>query len=145
MRSENGRQPNNWPQARQHLAQSTFLGVLFLAVVALTVGSAAVVAVEASAPNANITNGSDAVWWSIVTVATVGYGDFYPVTDVGRLIGIIVIVIGVSLFSVLTGFLSTSFLSRHNRRNDDEITQMRAELADIRRLLQAQHTPEQKE
>jgi voltage-gated potassium channel len=70
------------------------------------------VLVESNAPNGNILTGNDAVWWSIVTIATVGYGDRYPTTPIGRLIGVAMIVMGVSLFSVLTSFIATGFVSR---------------------------------
>ncbi len=41
-------------------------------------------------PGANITNLGDALWWAVVTIATVGYGDYYPVTAVGRVLAVIV-------------------------------------------------------
>ena len=66
---------------------------------------------EGGNPNANIHSGSDAVWWAYVTVTTVGYGDRYPVTNEGRLIGIALLTIGVGLFGVLTGFLANTFLA----------------------------------
>lgn len=44
----------------------------------------------------------DAVWWSTCTITTVGYGDVAPVTDVGRLIGMFTMVVGVSTFAVIT-------------------------------------------
>jgi voltage-gated potassium channel len=80
-----------------------------LAVTVLMVASVLVLQVEVQAPNANITTGGDALWWAIVTITTVGYGDQYPVTTLGRTIGVIVMFAGVGIIGALAGVLS-SFL-----------------------------------
>jgi Ion channel len=90
-------------------AQSTLLGVVLLVVAMLELGSLSVLIVEAGAPNANITTASDALWWGTVTVATVGYGDRYPVTNPGRIVGVLLMTMGLALFSVLTSFLADWF------------------------------------
>ena len=71
----------------------------------------AVLPFEAKAPNANITTGGDALWWGIVTVTTVGYGDEYPVTTGGRPVGVILLLTGVALFATFTGYLANAFLA----------------------------------
>ena len=91
-------------------AQSTLAIVAMLAVVFLEAGSILMLSAEKQASNANIQTASDALWWSIVTIATVGYGDRYPVTNEGRIVGILVIVVGVALFTSLTSFLANWFL-----------------------------------
>jgi len=53
----------------------------------------------------------DGVWWAITTMTTVGYGDLSPATDWGRLIGIAVMLIGISLFAVFTGAVAQRFLA----------------------------------
>ena len=90
-------------------AQSTLLGVVLLVVIVLELGALSVLKVETGASNANITTASDALWWSAVTVATVGYGDRYPVTNPGRIVGVLVMTVGLALFSVLTSFLADWF------------------------------------
>ncbi len=84
--------------------------VAFLIILVLEFGSLAVLAAEHGVPGSNIKTASDAIWWTIVTIATVGYGDFYPVTGMGRLLGIFVITLGVALFGVVTGFLANRFV-----------------------------------
>jgi voltage-gated potassium channel len=143
--------------ARQRLAESTLLIVVLVVLVVVTVGSILIVLVEAPVASANIKNGEDAVWWSIVTVSTVGYGDRFPVTPLGRLIGTAMIVMGVSLFSVLTSYIATQFMARRKtavqsehellrqqleqtlrewrRSTESENAALRAEVAALRRLL----------
>jgi hypothetical protein len=85
--------------------------VMFLALVVLEFGSLAVLWAEEGAPNANITSAGDALWYSVVPMSTVGYGDKYPVTGLGRIFGTVTIVLGVGVFGTLTGFLANAFLS----------------------------------
>jgi voltage-gated potassium channel len=121
--------------ARRSLASSTLLSTILIVLVVVTIGSILIVLVESNAPDGNILTGDDAVWWSVVTIATVGYGDRYPTTPVGRLIGVAMIVVGVSLFSVLTSFIASGFVSRRRSAEQkseadalrDEIVQILAE------------------
>lgn len=92
-------------------AANALLTVGFLVLCVLEFGSLAVLRAEVVSPDANITSASDALWWTFVTITTVGYGDRYPVTGWGRIIGVLVMVAGVGLFGTLSGFLANSFLS----------------------------------
>ena len=58
---------------------------------------------------------SDAIWYTIVTISTVGYGDQYPVTDAGRMMGTGIIIVGVGIFGTFTGYLANFFLSPKKR------------------------------
>jgi voltage-gated potassium channel len=71
----------------------------------------AVLDVERQANGANITNFKDALWWSIITMTTVGYGDHYPVTDEGRLIASGLLLAGIIIFSTVTAVVSTWILA----------------------------------
>jgi voltage-gated potassium channel len=92
-------------------ATGGLLLVFLIALVVLEYGSLAVLWAEQYAEGANITNSGDAVWYVVVTMSTVGYGDRFPVTELGRLFGTIVIVVGVGVFGTLTGFLANAFLA----------------------------------
>lgn len=61
---------------------------------------------------ANITQFGDAVWWAMVTIATVGYGDYYPVTFEGRAIAVLLMFSGIALLSVVTVSFASWFLGR---------------------------------
>ena len=93
-------------------AVTTLLVVLLLTILVLEFGSSATLWVERNAPNANIKTASDALWYVIVSIATVGYGDKYPVTNEGRLVGTVILVTGIALFSTLTGFVAHFFFGR---------------------------------
>ena len=88
----------------------------------------------------NIATASDALWWAVVTVSTVGYGDEYPVSAEGRLIATLLIVISVGMLSILTAFVATWFLEPDQDERDEEMSEIRAELGEIRRLLEASRT-----
>ena len=67
---------------------------------------------EHTAPGANITNFGDAVWWAFVTITTIGYGDYYPITFEGRAIAVLLMLSGLALVSLITISLGSWFLSR---------------------------------
>ena len=122
-------------------AQSALYVVMFLVVVVLEVSSILMLPLEAKSPDANITTAGDALWWGIVTVTTVGYGDEYPVTPGGRIVGVFVLVVGVGLFGTFTGFLANSFLARPRPRVEKAAAgtdQTRSLVADLRRELEQQ-------
>lgn len=98
-------------QFMQHRAENALLTVGFLVLCVLEFGSLAVLSAESTSPNANITNAGDAIWWAYVTITTVGYGDKYPVTNAGRIVGIFVMTAGVGLFGTLSGFLANKLLT----------------------------------
>lgn len=92
-------------------AGSSLYILLVMGILVLEFGSLAILRVEQGVPGANITSASDALWYTIVTISTVGYGDKFPVSDAGRIIGAGIIVVGVGIFGTFTGYLATFFLS----------------------------------
>jgi voltage-gated potassium channel len=70
-------------------------------------------------PQSNIQSAEDAIWWSIVTVTTVGYGDKFPVTTEGRIIGTILMLFGVGMFGTYTAYIAAWFSSsfKNNKEN----------------------------
>mgnify|MGYP000010495959 FL=1 len=69
---------------------------------------------EHTAPGANITQYGDAIWWAFVTITTIGYGDYYPVTFEGRAIAVLLMLSGLALVSVITVSFASWFLDRMN-------------------------------
>lgn len=106
-----------WRTLIHDRAGSALLVLLLMGILVLQFGSLLMLYLEQDAQGANITTASDALWYTIVTISTVGYGDRYPVTDAGRLWGSAIIVVGVGIFGTFTGYLANLFLSP--RKSDD--------------------------
>ena len=123
---------------RRDRAASSLALVSFLVILVLQFGSYLIIGIESPSSLANITTPFDAIWWVFVTITTVGYGDKFPVTNSGRIIGTLVIIIGVVLFSVLTGFIASRFYSPLHEGEKESITTLQTDLDQIHTLLEAQ-------
>jgi voltage-gated potassium channel len=121
-------------------AQSALYVVGFLVVVVLEAAALLMLPLESRSVDANITSAGDVLWWGVVTITTVGYGDQFPVTTGGRVVGFFVLAIGVALFGTFTGFLANAFLSSPKETPPDaaETPGAAALIGDIRRELAAQ-------
>jgi voltage-gated potassium channel len=84
-----------------------FAGLLVLVVSSVLVLEFETVTASSADKTPNITTGGDALWWSFVTITTVGYGDFYPVTPLGRIVGIFVMFSGVGIIGALASILAS--------------------------------------
>jgi voltage-gated potassium channel len=85
---------------------ATFITIL-LAGMVLSVSSILILQFEVGAPDGNIKTGGDALWWAIVTITTVGYGDFFPVTALGRITAVFVMFSGVGIIGALASILAS--------------------------------------
>lgn len=105
-----------------------------VAFLALALASIAILVVERGS-GGNITTASDALWWSLTTVTTVGYGDRYPVTDLGRTVAAGLMLVGVGLFGTLSGAVASVFVGE--RKAEPAVDPVQAELAALRLELAA--------
>lgn len=85
--------------------------VLFSAAVLVTIGALAILDAERAEPGATITTFGEAMWWAMVTVTTVGYGDHYPVTGLGGAVAAALMVVGISLLGVVTASVAAWFVN----------------------------------
>jgi voltage-gated potassium channel len=76
------------------------------------VGALAVLDVEQGAPDAKITTFGDALWWATATITTVGYGDMYPVTPIGRLVATALMMSGIAVLGVVTASIASWLVQR---------------------------------
>lgn len=68
--------------------------------------------IERNRPDANIQTFGEALWWSIVTTTTVGYGEFYPTSGAGRLVAAVLMLIGIGLIGTVSATIANWFLAR---------------------------------
>lgn len=118
-------------------AGSALFTLLLIGVLVLEFGSLAMLHLEQDVDGANITTASDAVWYVLVTISTVGYGDQFPVSNPGREMGALIIVVGVGIFGTLTGYLANLFLSPSKPRPAEEATASPDEAAERLEQLKA--------
>lgn len=97
------------------------------ALVLIWIAALAVLEAERGAPGANIENFGDAVWWAFVTITTVGYGDFYPVTGWGRFVAVLLMLGGVAVVGVVTATLASWVLERAAQGHEDQEPATRAQ------------------
>lgn len=95
--------------------KATGVATVVLGVVTF-LGAWAVVVAEHGTPRANLKTYPQALWWAVETATTVGYGDFFPVTFGGRVIAVVVMVVGITTYGLVTAALATWFVSREQRR-----------------------------
>lgn len=99
--------------------QGTMTAVAIITFLVVIFASISILIVETE-PSSNIKSAEDAIWWALVTVTTVGYGDKYPVTTEGRLIGTLLMFVGVGLFGTFTAYISSWFIAGNNSEINDK-------------------------
>jgi len=100
------------------------------------IAALAVLDAERDAPDASITTFGDALWWTITTISTVGYGDRYPVTVEGRVVAGALMVAGIALLGVVTASIASWFVESV-RASDREAERFEAQLAEVLAELKA--------
>jgi voltage-gated potassium channel len=123
---------------------------LLVAFIVMVVCSTLVLEVESRSSEGNIKRGGDALWWAMVTITTVGYGDRYPVTMAGRSIAAFVMVAGVGIIASLASILASVLIppartpeqsgsAVTDRAMSEELASLRSELAALREALAPAH------
>ncbi len=95
----------------------------------------AIYSVESSEPGAMIRDLPTAYWWTFTTLATVGYGDVYPVTGIGRVIAVVVMLYGVGMVAVATGALASWIIEKIGGREEQEYPATKADVDDLRQEI----------
>ncbi len=115
------------------------IGDFFLIVLlTLFAGSIAVYFVEATHPESQIKTYGDAFWWAMATATTVGYGDVVPVTTVGRAIGVLMMILGISLVGAFISSIGAAFYEYvHERRENKNLAEIKKRIDEISSLSKA--------
>jgi voltage-gated potassium channel len=122
---------------------------ILMTIIVLTTCSVLVLQFESKSPDANIKTGWDALWYAVVTITTVGYGDFYPKTVLGRIAGMFIMFAGVGIIGVLASILSSLLVGAPSTPEEEEepvtlsmspveneLAAIKIELAEMHRLLE---------
>ena len=97
---------------------------LFIVFLLLIVASLLIFYAEHDAQPQQFSNAFSGLWWAVATLTTVGYGDIYPITPIGRILGAIIALLGIGMAAVPTGILSAGFveLLERKKRKEEENT-----------------------
>ena len=95
---------------RQQLMSSVFIILILMLASSLCMYS-----LEHEAQPDVFTNAFSGIWWSVSTLLTVGYGDIYPITDLGKLFSIVITFLGVGMVAIPTGIISAGFVDQYSR------------------------------
>lgn len=123
-------------------AEGAFLAATLISMLLVVFSSIAILHFEKDAAGANIQTPDDALWWAVVTVTTVGYGDRFPVTGEGRIVAAMLMIAGVGLFGTFSGFVAAWFLTPARQKAVGELEGLRTEIAELRGLLVRKAAPE---
>ena len=99
-------------RSKKALIKSIPLVMTGAALLMIIIMGAAILDIERSAPGSNIHTPMDALWWGLVTITTIGYGDKFPVTTEGRLVAGVLIIFGVAMISTITASFAAWILSQ---------------------------------
>jgi voltage-gated potassium channel len=133
----------------QNRSQYAGFIIILLAIIILAFASILVLQFESASREANIKTGWDAFWYSIVTITTVGYGDYYPVTFWGRVTAIFIMVAGVGIIGALASLMASLLIGESHAAGEEEpvppspalevekeLAGIRAELTVLRQMLE---------
>lgn len=131
------------------------VGIYVAGSVALVVFVASLAVLDAERDaGGNIEDFGDAVWWSMTTISTIGYGDLYPVTGTGRLVAVGLMLAGIALLGIVTASVATWLIERVAQTDADlsaatrrDVAIVYQELAEVKALLlqaQAEQEPHQR-
>lgn len=95
---------------RQQLISSVFIILILMVASSLCMYS-----LEHEAQPDVFTNAFSGIWWAVSTLLTIGYGDIYPITDVGKLFSIVITFLGVGMVAIPTGIISAGFVDQYSR------------------------------
>lgn len=115
-----------------YVKRNQIISSVFIVLILMLASSICMYSVEHPAQPEVFRNGFSGIWWSMSTLLTVGYGDIYPVTTLGRIMAICIAYLGVGVVAIPTGIISAGFVEQYQRKSD--ISDLKD--ADIREIVE---------
>lgn len=116
----------------QFLKTNGFVYLIFISVILILVSAE----IYSVAENANYSN---SLWWAIATTSTVGYGDISPHTEIGRLIAVVLMILGIGLIGSITSTVTTFFINQKETQTNDtleqEVLKLHDEIRELKNLI----------
>jgi voltage-gated potassium channel len=106
--------------------------ILLTSLIVILLAGSLVTIAERHAERSTIRSLPDGLWWAVTTVSTVGYGDTYPTTSIGRGLGVALMILGIALFGAITANLASLFVERQDDKLTRELQELREEMARLR-------------
>lgn len=97
--------------------KGSFQAVVFILLIMIVMAAGGIYVVENKAQPGVFSSIPEAMWWAVVTLTTVGYGDVTPVTNIGKLLGAVITILGVGLAALPAGILATGLANELSLRN----------------------------
>ncbi len=116
---------NRYTEAMKNLSEvlklksAELLSSIFIVVILMFVSSALMYTIEGKAQPETFNNAFSGLWWAIATFTTVGYGDIYPVTVLGKILGGFVSLLGIGLVAVPTGIITSGFMEINAKKKEE--------------------------
>ncbi|WP_084155625.1 ion transporter [Halomonas halocynthiae] len=133
-----------WRILFRNRAEGLFASVATATLLLVAFGSMTILLVESPNPESSIDTAEEALWWAFVTVTTVGYGDYYPMTTLGRVVAVALMVAGVGLFGSFAAYISSLFIgdqedenARQHKASRELTRQLYHEVVSLRKELDA--------
>jgi len=104
----------------ENRSRYAYFTTILLTILVLTAASVLVLEFESKSLDANITTGGDALWYAIVTITSVGYGDRYPVTTGGRITAMFIMFMGVGIIGALASILASLLVGGSSSAEEEE-------------------------
>lgn len=132
-------------RSSRFVQRSNLFAMLSITVIIVFIGAFAALVLDSGTPNTQITNFSDAVWWSISTVTTVGYGDIVPRSIAGRIMGMFLMIIGIGVMAAFISQVSATLVESRIKRNLEKgdfrsavISEIKSRLDNIDKLTESE-------
>lgn len=101
-------------------SKNDIIATVFIVSILLIIAATLMYDIENKAQPDAFKNIGEALWWSVATLTTVGYGDIYPITGIGKLLSGIIALLGIGIVALPTGIISSAYIEEVQNRNQSK-------------------------